>query len=316
MEKYDNVGKYFKELCKNPLLTREEELDSAKIIDDLTKKIKDRKISDRERRKAEKESIEQRDKLIKHSGRLVISIAKNYSSNNLDRLDIIQAGLLGLMKAAEKFHYEKKCKFSTYATYWIKQAITREISNSGIIRIPVYLREKIGKINRAAETLRNKYEREPTVKEIIEETGISPKVVEKALRYGSPQIRSSDTPLLEGDGDEEGYKITLADTLYSKEESPDEFAKKSILKEKIESILSDVLDKRERKIFYFRYGLKKGYGMTLEEVGKEFGLTRERIRQIQEKALCKLRKPKNKKRLEEIASAIGYRTKKLERDKY
>jgi len=254
---------YLKEIGEVALLTREEEVELAKRVergDEVAKR-----------------------KLAEANLRLVVSVAKKYTGRGLSLLDLIQEGNLGLMKAVEKFDYKKGYKFSTYATWWIRQAITRAIADQArTIRLPVHMIEVISKLNRTSRTLLQKMGREPTLEEISQNMGLSMDKVQKILKITQKPI-SLETPI----GEEEESR--LEDFIEDKEAiSPQEAAISSNMTKQIQKVLS-TLSEREEKIVKMRFGIGEKHEYTLEEVGQDFDVTRERIRQIEEKALKKLR---------------------------
>ncbi len=261
----DSIQMYLREIGKVPLLTGEEEIDLAKRV--------------------EKGDVAARKKLTEANLRLVVSIAKKYMGRNLGLLDLIQEGNLGLFRAVEKFDWTKGYKFSTYATWWIRQAITRALADqSRTIRIPVHMVETLNKYAQAERSLVQDLGREPLPEEIAAEMGIE---VEKVyhLKKISQETVSIDSPVGEDDGEDSSLGDFIVDEDTTK---PNEVAGRQILKEYVGGILQD-LDPREQKILKMRFGLEDGVTHTLEEVGEEFGVTRERIRQIESKALEKIR---------------------------
>ena len=272
----DSVRLYLREIGKIPLLSNEEEVDLAYRIVKGEKKAKD--------------------KMVEANMRLVVSIAKRYSGRGLDFLDLIQEGNTGLLRAVEKFDPDKGFKFSTYATWWIRQAITRAIADQArTIRIPVHMVETINKVLRATRKLTNELNREPSVEEIAKEMGMEPEKVDYVVKI-KQDIASLDATVGR-DGDDEDS--VLGDFIEDEGRvSPEDAAAAQMLKEQIAEILSS-LSEREQKVVKLRFGIGGGRPHTLEEVGAEFSVTRERIRQIEAKALSKLRKHKDTKKLHE-----------------
>ncbi len=272
----DSVRLYLREIGKIPLLTQEEEKSLAK--------------------KAAKGNKKAKNKMVEANMRLVVSIAKRYSGRGLDFLDLIQEGNTGLLRAVEKFDPEKGFKFSTYATWWIRQAITRAIADQArTIRIPVHMVETINKVLRVTRKLTQELNREPTVEEIAKEMDMDPEKVEYVMKI-KQDIASLDQSVGR-DGDDEDS--VLGDFVEDEERiSPEDSAANQILKEQLAEIIS-TLSEREQKIIKLRFGIGGGRSHTLEEVGAEFSVTRERIRQIEAKALSKLRKHKDTKKLHE-----------------
>ena len=272
----DSVRLYLREIGKIPLLSNEEEVDLAYRIVKGEKKAKD--------------------KMVEANMRLVVSIAKRYSGRGLDFLDLIQEGNTGLLRAVGKFDPDKGFKFSTYATWWIRQAITRAIADQArTIRIPVHMVETINKVLRATRKLTNELNREPSVEEIAKEMGMEPEKVDYVMKI-KQDIASLDATVGR-DGDDEDS--VLGDFIEDEGRvSPEDAAAAQMLKEQIAEILSS-LSEREQKVVKLRFGIGGGRPHTLEEVGAEFSVTRERIRQIEAKALSKLRKHKDTKKLHE-----------------
>ena len=276
----DSVKLYLREIGKIPLLSQEEEYELAqKIIHGSAKEKKRAK-----------------DKMAESNMRLVVSIAKRYSGRGLDFLDLIQEGNTGLLRAVEKFDPDKGFKFSTYATWWIRQAITRAIADQArTIRIPVHMVETINKVLRTQRRLTQDLNREPSTEEIAKAMGMEPEKIEYVMKV-KQDIASLDASVgRDGDDDDS----SLGDFIEDEDRiSPEDSAATQLLKEQIASILSTLSD-REQKIIKMRFGIGGGKSHTLEEVGAEFSVTRERIRQIEAKALTKLRKNKDTKKLHE-----------------
>jgi RNA polymerase primary sigma factor len=325
----DPVRMYLREIGRETLLTGKEEIELAKMIEAVAyrdavaqlnkqgikhptyKHIAKLMLENEMSEKAQKERVEEakaqledftkngktfkmkkaREKLINSNLRLVVSIAKRYMNRGLTFSDLIQEGNIGLMRAVDKFDWRRGFKFSTYATWWIRQAITRAIADQArTIRIPVHMIETINKLKRVQRELEQKYEREPTAKEIGRVLKIEPAKVEEILKIS--QEPSSLQAKVGTEGDTE-----LAEFIHDEDaETPEDMASYELLKGHIEGVL-DTLSERERKVLELRFGLKDHKPRTLEEVGKVFGVTRERIRQIEAKALRKLRHPSRSRKL-------------------
>ena len=271
----DAVKMYLKDIGKVPLLTGEEEIDLAKRMLDGDMYAKN--------------------KLSESNLRLVVSIAKRYvGKTSMQFLDLIQEGNIGLLKAVEKFDYTKGFRFSTYATWWIRQSITRAIADQArTIRIPVHMVETINKLNRTTRQLLQKFGRDPTTAEIAEAMGVTEDKVSEVQRIAQDPI-SLESSI----GEEQDSKIQ--DIVEDENAlSPMEVTEQTLLKEQLLAVI-ETLTPREQKVIRLRYGLDDGHPRTLEEVGREFNVTRERIRQIEAKALRKLRQPSRSKRLLQV----------------
>ena len=269
----DPVKVYLKEIGSVPLLSAEEEMELAKRTAEGDEKAKKR--------------------LSEANLRLVVSIAKRYLGRGMHFLDLIQEGNLGLIKAVEKFDYSKGFKFSTYATWWIRQAITRAIADQArTIRIPVHMVETMNKVKRVSGQLLHNNGQEPTPEEIAQELKISPEKVREIMKASQDPV-SLETPIGEEDDSHLGDFIPDGDA-----PAPVEEASNTLLKEQLLEVL-DTLTPREKKVLQMRFGIGSGKPKTLEEVGKEFDVTRERIRQIEAKALRKLRHPSRSKKLKD-----------------
>jgi len=288
----DPVRMYLKEIGKVRLLTAEQEVSLAKRIEAgekssrrLASSEKLKNASIKNLREIEEDGMEAKRKLVEANLRLVVSIAKRYVGRGMLFLDLIQEGNLGLIRAVEKFDYEKGYKFSTYATWWIRQAITRAIADQArTIRIPVHMVETINKLVRVQRQLLQDLGREPLPDEIADEMEFSPEKVREILKVSQEPV-SLETPI----GEEEDSH--LSDFIPDSEATvPADAAAFKLLQEQLEEVLDD-LNTREKRVIQLRFGLLDGQPRTLEEVGKVFGVTRERIRQIESKTLSKLRHP-------------------------
>lgn len=270
----DPVRMYLKEIGRVALLSADEEVNLAKRIEQGDEEAKKR--------------------LAEANLRLVVSIAKRYVGRGMLFLDLIQEGNMGLIKAVEKFDHDKGFKFSTYATWWIRQAITRAIADQArTIRIPVHMVETINKLIRVQRQLLQEYGREPSPEEVAKEMELTPEKVREILKIAQEPV-SLETPIGEEDDSHLGDFIEDQEAL-----APSDAAAYELLKEQLEDVL-DTLTDREENVLRLRFGLDDGRTRTLEEVGKVFGVTRERIRQIEAKALRKLRHPSRSKRLKDF----------------
>jgi RNA polymerase primary sigma factor len=292
----DTVGLYLREMARVPLLNLEEEVDLAMRLEAGREAARRLSRQPSHSRAAEWELLVQdglnaRDHLIKANTRLVVSIAKRYMTRGVPFLDLIQEGNLGLMRAVEKYDYGRGFRFSTYATWWIRQAITRAIADQGrTIRVPVHMSDRIRQLYKTAHRLEQDNGRKPTAEEIAAELGMEPRKVRWMLRV-SWQPLSLERPVGDDDDGEFGQFIEN-DAI----PSPAQSAYDKLLHEKIEALL-DTLTPREARILRLRFGLLNGRSHTLEEVGEKFGLTRERIRQIEGRALRRLRHPRRSRQL-------------------
>ena len=309
----DPVKMYLKEIGQVPLLKADEEREIAKTAREgdaeINRKIAElkkaegdhsREIADLEAYNAE--IIKRaKDKLITANLRLVVSLAKKYTNRGLLFLDLIQEGNVGLVKAVDKFDYEKGFKFSTYATWWIRQAITRAIADQArTIRIPVHMVETINKMTKVQRQLVQELGREPSAEEISEVMGkdqFPPEKIREIQKIALEPV-SFEKPIGEEDDSQVGDFIEDKDS-----DSPDVYASKQLLKDEINNVLQ-LLTERESKVLQLRFGLIDGKNRTLEEVGKEFNVTRERIRQIEAKALRKLKHPTKSKRLKDFIDKV------------
>ena len=270
----DPVRMYLKEIGKIPLLSAEEELAlSVRVAN---------------------EEEEAKNRLAESNLRLVVSIAKRYVGRGLLFLDLIQEGNIGLMKAVDKFDYDKGYKFSTYATWWIRQAITRALADQArTIRVPVHMVETINKMARIQRQLTLELNREPSEEEIAKKMGITVEKVREVIKISQDPV-SLETPIGEEDDSHLGDFVHDINSM-----TPEEYATNEILKEEIKAVL-ETLQEREQEVLELRFGLIDGTSHTLEEVGKKFNVTRERIRQIEAKALRKLRHPSRAKKLKDF----------------
>ena len=304
----DAVRMYLREIGAVDLLTTEDERRLAQLIEEGL--IAAGKIDEAAEAGAPIEGVENRmlmravsrgerakSELTQANLRLVVSIAKRYSGRGMQMLDLIQEGNLGLMRAVDKFDYTKGFKFSTYATWWIRQAITRSIADQArTIRIPVHMVEHMNRVTRAKRSMHQELEREPTIEEISVRVQLEPDRVRELLRISQDPL-SLDSPV--GEEDESNLGDFIQDESV---DSPADAATKMMLSDAVGEVLGE-LSEREQDIVRLRFGLDGGQAKTLEEVGKEFGVTRERIRQIEAKTLAKLRHPQRSQRLREFLEA-------------
>ena len=305
----DGVGMYIKEVASVPLLSREQEHQLAKAVAkgrDAEQKLAQAQL-DRDERAALEQEIQEgqsaREHMIVANTRLVISIAKKYRRSGLSFLDLIQEGNTGLMKALEKFDHRLGYKFSTYATWWIRQAITRAIASQGrTIRIPVHMNDRIRRMYATIHQLEQDYDRRPTPEEIADEMGLKPRRVRWMLKVSRYPL-SLEKPVGKDEQGELGQFIED-----DSEPPPDEIAYQQLLRDDIDEVLG-TLTAREARILRLRFGLQDGHSYTLKEVGQKFGLTRERIRQIQHKALRRLRHPRRSRKLRECLAKVNGHTK-------
>jgi RNA polymerase primary sigma factor len=297
----DTVGLYLKEMSRVPLLSVEEELSLAKRIEagrsaGAELNDPDAKITDARRDELRiilRDSEQAWEHLIKANTRLVVSVAKKYLGRGVPFLDLIQEGNMGLMKAVEKFDYTRGFRFSTYATWWIRQAITRSIADQGrTIRIPVHMIDRIRELYKVSYSLEQKLGRKPFAKEIATEMNVNIRKVQWMMRVSWLPL-SLESPV--GDEEDSELGMFVEDDLTP---SPMEVTYKSMLRDKIDEVLN-TLSPREARILRLRFGLDNGRSYTLEEVGQKFGLTRERIRQIEGKALRQLRHPHKARQLKD-----------------
>ena len=300
----DTVGLYLKEMARVPLLTTEEEVDLAMRIETgnaaelkLGKQNGNGSTKRRDELQAEvQDAMAARDHLIKANTRLVVSIAKKYMARGVPFLDLIQEGNLGLMKAVEKFDYHRGYRFSTYATWWIRQTITRSIADQGrTIRVPVHMSDRIRRLYKEARQLEQELGRKPTPEEIAEKMELDPRKVQWMMRVSWRPL-SLESPVGEEEDSELGSFVEDETT-----HTPTQSATQNLLRDKIEEVLTS-LSPREARILRLRFGLHNGRSYTLEEVGQKFGLTRERIRQIEGKALRRLRHPRRSRQLRDYLS--------------
>ncbi|MEA4910096.1 MAG: RNA polymerase sigma factor [Anaerolineaceae bacterium] len=293
----DTIGLYLKEVSRVPLLTAEEEVELAQRIERgrmAREELARGNVSARRRtelRRLIEDGWTAREKLITANSRLVISVAKKYMGRGVPFLDLIQEGNIGLIRATKKFDYRRGHKFSTYATWWIRQAVTRAIADQGrTIRVPVHMGDQINKLLRVQHQLTQRLGREPSVEELAETLDVPPKKVENMIQVARRPL-SLETPT-----DDEEDSV-LGDFIEDDEAPPpDDTATFNLLREHLEEVLN-TLPPREVRILQLRYGLLDGQAYTLEEVGRKMGVTRERVRQIEAQALSRLRHPSIRRKL-------------------
>jgi RNA polymerase primary sigma factor len=299
----DSISLYLKEIGRIPLLTAEQEVSLAKRME-AGRNSKRRLSNDRNLSYEEREELSAivrdgksaQEHLIKANSRLVVSVAKKYVGRGVPFLDLIQEGNIGLIRAVNKFDYRRGYKFSTYATWWIRQAVTRAIADQGrTIRVPVHMYEQINRLARVSRQLVQELGRDPTVDEIAGELGVSPKKVERTIKVSQRPL-SLEMPVGEEDDSFLGDFIEDSDA-----PSPTDQASQQLLRDQIDDIFVS-LTPREVRILQLRFGLVDGYSYTLEEVGRKFGVTRERIRQIEAQALGRLRHPSRSRKLRDFLS--------------
>jgi RNA polymerase primary sigma factor len=299
----DSISLYLKEIGRIPLLTAEQEVSLAKRMEagrNAKRRLsRDGDLSVEERdelRELVRDGNAAHEHLIKANSRLVVSVAKKYVGRGVPFLDLIQEGNIGLIRAVKKFDYRRGYKFSTYATWWIRQAVTRAIADQGrTIRVPVHMYEQINRLARVSRQLVQELGRDPTVEEIAEELGVSPKKVERTIKVSQRPL-SLEMPV--GEEDDSFLGDFIED---SEAPSPTDQASQQLLRDQIEDIFGS-LTPREVRILQLRFGLVDGYSYTLEEVGRKFGVTRERIRQIEAQALGRLRHPSRSRKLRDFLS--------------
>ncbi len=302
IEMDDSISLYLKEIGRVPLLTAAEEVELAKrmerselAVGRLNTDIED-PIESEYLLWVIRDGERAQEHLIKANSRLVVSVAKKYVGRGVPFLDLIQEGNIGLIRAVNKFDYRRGYKFSTYATWWIRQAVTRAIADQGrTIRVPVHMYEQINRLTRTSRQLVQELGREPSTEEIAEALGVSPKKVEQVIRVSQRPL-SLEMPVGE---EEDSY---LGDFIPDEDaQSPTDEASRQLLREVIDEIFAS-LSPREVRILQLRFGLVDGYNYTLEEVGRKFGVTRERIRQIEAQALGRLRHPSRSRKLRDYLS--------------
>jgi RNA polymerase primary sigma factor len=296
IETEDMVRLYVKEASRMPLLTSREEVNLAQRIErgnlaqtELARgKVRPARV--KELRRLIEDGWEARERLIRANARLVISVAKKYNGHGVPFLDLIQEGNIGLIRAAKKFDYSRGYKFSTYATWWIRQAVTRSISDQGrTIRVPVHMGDQISRMRRMQHQLQQQMGRTPTTEELAEALGVPRAKVEQMADYARPAV-SLETPV--GEDEEE----VLGDFIDSGAPNPEDSALDSLMEDNLKELL-DTLPPRELRVLQMRFGLLDGTPLTLNEVGRRMGITRERARQLESQALQRLRNPETQDKL-------------------
>jgi len=293
----DTVGLYLKEISRVPLLTAEEEVELSQTMERgrmARVELAKGRVSKKRRKvllRLIEEGWEARDHLVEANSRLVISVAKKYTRRGVPFLDLIQEGNIGLMRATKKFDYRRGFKFSTYATWWIRQAISRSVADHGrTIRVPVHMGDQISKYMRTRNQLKQKLNREPTNREVAEILGVTPEKIQYLKKVAQRPL-SFETPIGD-DGD-----TVLGDFIDDESiPAPEETATANLLREHLDAVM-EVLPPREARVIQLRYGLREGRPYTLEEVGDKLGVTRERVRQIGAQALRRLQKPSIRRKL-------------------
>jgi RNA polymerase primary sigma factor len=299
----DSISLYLREIGRIPLLTAEQEVSLAKRMEagqnSRQRMKRDRGLSREERAQLREIAVDGKaaqEHLTKANSRLVVSVAKKYVGRGVPFLDLIQEGNIGLIRAVKKFDYRRGYKFSTYATWWIRQAVTRAIADQGrTIRVPVHMYEQINRLARVSRQLVQELGRDPTTEEIAEELGVGPKKVERIIKVSQRPL-SLEMPV--GEEDDSFLGDFIED---SEAPTPTDQASQQLLREQIDDIFAS-LTPREVRILQLRFGLVDGYSYTLEEVGRKFGVTRERIRQIEAQALGRLRHPSRSRKLRDFLS--------------
>jgi RNA polymerase sigma factor (sigma-70 family) len=288
----DLLGRYLNEIGRHPLLSREDESRLAQVIESAVQagsRLEGSEVLDRDERGRLEAAVDAGSEatatFVRANLRLVVSVAKRYQSSGVPLLDLIQEGNLGLIHAIEKFEWRKGFKLSTYATWWIRQAITRGIANTGrTIRLPIHASDQLGRVRQVAANLETQLERPPTHRELADATGLSTEALMEVFRYGAEPI-SLDSPL------SSEATATVADLITDPSSvSPADAAAAAMLPDEVAKLL-EVLNERDRQVIVLRYGLDQGVPCTLDEIGRHLGVSRERVRQMEARAMALLRKP-------------------------